>query len=68
MIQPFQQRVINEKAELDTRIDKLVDFIAGGVYPTLEAHERDRLIRQRLIMHQYSLILAERIEHFKVGE
>lgn len=29
---PHEQRVIDEKAELDFRLSKLVDFIEGDVY------------------------------------
>ena len=63
--QPHQQRVVDEKAELETRVNKLNDFIAHSeIFPTLPADEQERLKRQNDIMWQYFEVLGERIAAF----
>lgn len=63
-LQPHQQRVVDEKAELDSKRDRLTEFFKGKIFATLAADEQDRLTRQAAIMEQYSGVLAERIVHF----
>lgn len=63
-MQPHQQRVVDEKAELDARREKLTAFLAGDICRTLPAEEQHRLGRQATIMAQYSQILGERIDAF----
>jgi hypothetical protein len=66
-IPPHQQRVIDEKCQLDTRLQALEKFISGSVvWPGLPTPEQQRMRRQRDAMVQYSSILAERIESFPV--
>lgn len=65
MIPPFQQRVIDEKAELDVKWKKLKEFMGGETYNSLPEGERNRLLIQEFLMTQYSLILAERIRYFE---
>lgn len=60
-MQPHQQRVVDEKAELDSRHDKLRAFLMGEMVKTLPADEHERLSRQYSIMIQYSNVLGERI-------
>ena len=60
-MQPHQERVVTEKAELDTKISKLDTFIHGTIYPTLDEAERMRLMRQFCHMKDYSNVLGERI-------
>ena len=62
---PHQQRVIDEKAELDDRLYKLNVFIRTDQCLGLSFDERTLLARQALTMTQYSQILGERIESFK---
>lgn len=66
-MQPHQQRVIDEKTELDTKIQALIKFINGDnpVFKSLDNEEQDRLVDQLEIMSDYSDILAERIAAFK---
>ena len=61
---PHQQRVVDEKNELDRKLTALRIFIIGDLYHTLPADEKDRLFRQSQIMSDYSDILSERIAAF----
>lgn len=62
---PHQQRVVDEKAELDEKLGKLHDFIQGNpIFKTLPEDEQKRLQRQDLVMAEYSQILSERIAAF----
>lgn len=64
MIEPHQQRVIDEKTQLDDRLYKLADFLDGETFKTLPFDERQRLRDQHNAMHTYASILGQRIEHF----
>ena len=65
-LQPHQQRVVDEKAELDTKAMALSKFIGeSAIFPTLDAAEQDRLKEQCEVMWQYSEILGARIAAFK---
>lgn len=57
----FQQRVVNEKAELDVKLQKLGAFIGGGIYETLDGDEQERLKQQLTHMTRYSEVLGQRI-------
>lgn len=64
-LQPHQQRVVDERSELDTKIAALFAFIdSSPVFKTLDAAEQERLTRQREFMCAYSNVLKERIEAF----
>lgn len=64
-MQPHQQRVVEEKADLDVKIAALQKFIAESpMFENLELGERWRLTTQSHIMVQYSAILGERIQAF----
>lgn len=63
--QQYQQRVVNEKTELDAKAKALSDFINySDVFPTLDSAEKERLKDQCVIMWQYSEILGQRIAAF----
>ncbi len=62
--QPHQQRVIDEKDELDARIDKLRAFFATPTYGQLDAQEKRRLLAQHYYMAGYSYLLGDRIKAF----
>ena len=64
VLQPHQQRVVDEKAELSEKLDKLESFEGGAVYASLSPAEQSRLTRQLLIMKLYGQVLAERISAF----
>lgn len=62
---PHQQRVVEEKAELDDKLAKLKSFIDdSAIFEGLPAAEKERLVRQHSCMTEYSDILGERISHF----
>ena len=64
-MQPYQQRVIEEKAELDKKAHALSDFIGNSpVFDTLDPAEQERLKEQNDVMWQYSEILGARIAAF----
>lgn len=63
-LQPHQQRVIDEKAELDEKRAKLAAFAHTETYAQLPQEERDRLEHQGYHMGAYSDILAARIAAF----
>lgn len=63
--QPHQQRVLQEKAELDTRVKALSDFIGlNPVFDKLDPEEQERLKIQNDLMWQLSEVLGERIAAF----
>lgn len=63
---PWQQRVIEEKAELDARRDRLELCLNDeGFIDTLTARDVSLLFRQREHMKMYSLVLELRIAEFK---
>lgn len=65
-MEPYQDRVVQEKADLDRKIEKLSKFINDGdIFPTMNAEDQDRLREQCDIMWQYSEILGERIAEFE---
>lgn len=65
-LQPHQQRVVDEKAELDTKAKALSNFIGENpIFETIDAAEQERLREQCEVMWQYSEILGARIAAFK---
>ncbi len=63
-MQPHQQRVVDEKAELDDKITKLKAFTEGGVFQSLDKLDKDLLESQLVVMVPYSAILSQRIGRF----
>lgn len=61
----FQQRVIDEKTELDHRLAKLNLFFDHTTFDSLPNVEKLRMRKQAAIMDEYSNILKERIEAFQ---
>lgn len=59
-MQPRQQRIIDDKMELDSKLKKLTHFIDSDFFNNLSRDQQSRLERQREIMVQYSDILGER--------
>jgi hypothetical protein len=64
-MQPHQQRVVEEKKELDGKLDRLIAFIdANPAFGVLYGDERKRLNLQVQVMTEYSSILSQRIAAF----
>ncbi len=64
-MQPHQQRVVDEKTELDKKAKALSEFIGNSpVFLTLDSAEQERLKEQNDVMWQYSEILGARIAAF----
>ena len=64
LLQPHQQRVVDEKRELDERREKLESFYSTSIFHGLPESEQSRLLRQGVAMRTYSEILGERIAAF----
>ena len=65
-LQPHQQRVVDEKTELDKKALALSQFIGlNPVFQTIDQQEQQRLRWQCEIMWQYSEILGKRIKAFR---
>jgi hypothetical protein len=65
MIEPYQQRVIDEKRELDEKITKLDAFLNTATFDALDDAEQNRMNCQEDYMISYSRVLGERIAAFK---
>ena len=64
-IHPHQQRVVDEKTELDKKANALSDFIGHSpIFEKLDPEEQERLKVQNDIMWQYSEVLGARIKTF----
>lgn len=63
-MRPHEQLVINEKIELDGRINGLDIFVEDSAFSALPKEQRDLLVDQLYLMRCYSRILAQRIELF----
>jgi len=61
----WQQRVVDEQKELDTKRQKLSDFISNPANATMDRDEMNLLISQYRVMTSYSTILGTRIARFK---
>ncbi len=63
-LQPHQQRVVDEKIELDGKLIKLSSFFGSAIFVALTKEEQARLYRQNTYMRLYSDVLSERIAAF----
>jgi hypothetical protein len=63
-MRPHQQRVVDERIELESRRIKLQSFLGTPIFAELDAAEQIRLREQADAMNAYSDILAERIAAF----
>lgn len=61
----WQQRVVNEKRELDKKIKSLNIFIELPIWEDLNNVERELLLQQQQLMRMYSTVLKTRIRLFK---
>lgn len=61
----WQDRVIDEAAELDARLTKLTAFIDTKEFSALPRREREDLRSQRYYMENYLSVLRRRIARFR---
>lgn len=61
---PYQQRVVDERQELEARLDKLRAFLKTETCLQMPFKERNLLAMQVRVMAEYSEILASRIDLF----
>lgn len=60
----WQSRVIEERNELDVKIQRLKSFLASKLASELNEEEERWLMIQLKIMEAYSLVLDKRISFF----
>jgi uncharacterized protein len=65
-MQPYEQRVIAEKSELDDRIASLASFLKTDTFAALGAPARSLLWEQLNAMRSLSGILGKRIAGFNI--
>lgn len=63
-LRPHEQRVVDEKYELDFRIAALTQFFVSSMFANVNTEEQTRLQAQCSAMKVYSDILADRIAAF----
>lgn len=61
-IQPHQQRVLDEKQELDTRIEKLSSFLHSENIHKASGEEQELLHKQLDVMIDLQQVLQQRID------
>ncbi len=66
-IPPYQQRVIDEKAKLDSDLDKLIAFLSTESFAGLDKVNQELLHAQVAAMTDYSNVLIERVALFNQG-
>ena len=64
-MQPHQERVVVERDELKSRLDKLNAFREGPVFKSLPEIERVDMSGQAAFMSEYLRILNSRISRFE---
>ena len=62
---PYQERVIEEKRELDIKRASLDTFFGSPVFAGIDHEEQLRMRHQAVHMHILSTILGDRIAAFK---
>lgn len=60
----YQKRVVDEKDELDMKIEALQKFITSSGVNVVDFREQERLLLQLGAMTEYSTILGRRIIAF----
>ena len=63
-MEAYQERVVEEKAALAEKLEKLMEFQKAPPFYRLPPAEQRRLVRQTQIMQMYIDVLNERIEAF----
>lgn len=61
-MEPFIQRIVDEKAKLDERAGKLGDFVKSEKFHSLDSGMQSLMVEQYDVMKRYSVILGKRLE------
>ena len=61
-MEPFIQRIVDEKSELDERSAKLGDFVKSEKFHSLDSEIQSLMVEQYDVMKRYSVILGKRLE------
>lgn len=64
-MQPWQSRVVEQKAALDAGLEKVRAFMAGEQYRELPGKLQNLMSAQELVMADYSHFLGEQIAGFE---
>lgn len=65
-MEPYQQRIVEEKTELDAKMDKLTAFIDTPSFTGLPVMQQELLVEQLHHMGNYTAVLEKRIRLFGV--
>jgi hypothetical protein len=65
-VEPHQERVVAEEAQLVERLDKLEAFLHDDRFVKLADEDKELLERQVRLMREYADILKERIARFAI--
>lgn len=60
----YRQRVREEQADLEGKIERLMVFMRGSVFAALSPASQDMLMRQVVHMRDYDAVLSQRIATF----
>lgn len=63
-LKAHEQRVVNEREDLDWKLGNLVAFFGTPLFASLETVDNGLLHQQAVVMAEYSRILTARIERF----
>lgn len=63
-MEAYQGRVVEEKRELDEKLERLSVLIGSDRFQELSVAECKRLVLQFSIMQEYARVLGERISAF----
>lgn len=63
-LEDWQQRVVDEKKELDVKVEKITDLIMSKGYEKLPIEEKKLLLQQVMLMGAYLSVLEKRILFF----
>ena len=61
-MEPYQERLKTESAELTDRLEKLTAFLGSDTHAELGAEEQLDLLEQHAAMSAYSSVLTRRIQ------
>lgn len=66
-LQPWQERVVEERAQLNDRLEKLRAFSNGPMHAKLDLIDQHLLLNQDVAMDMYLRVLDKRIARFSNG-